>query len=188
MKFKLNTLAKCLFVSAAVLTSASALAEDVKQETEIIMIKQESGDSMANVSIDTNGEVIKLDVPFDAIHDKEKLKAAIADLPQEQQDLILMAMNKTPHVEHMTSGGHKVIQVDIESDGEHHWVSADGEVDQDVKVIKKVISLNGESDAMFIHADGDGDHLGDAVIHMIKKGSFTPEQLDQIQAALDSKR
>ncbi|QBY05893.1 hypothetical protein E2K93_16660 [Thalassotalea sp. HSM 43] len=200
---KLNTIKSMLVgtgLSAASLgllasvTSVNALAETVEQDVNVEIVAGE--DANADVTIIKDGQKTQLQLPKEALHDQEQLKAAIADLPEETQATILEAMGgmRMIHADH----DGKVIVVDktkvktLSDSEELEWVSEDGK-HKKIMVIQgsdvghhMVKNVDSESH-VFVHSDEEGGHAK-AIVMMLNKGKFTPEQLDQIQQALDAKR
>ncbi|KGJ98446.1 hypothetical protein [Thalassotalea sp. ND16A] len=215
MNKQLNTFSKTILATTLALglssfVATSAFAEDVEMEREIQII---SNDSMtAQVSIVNNGDVTEFEISTAALHDIELLKTEIADLPQESQDIIVESFGKMPKL-HRRHGGelhqqHEENVMVVEVDDvvrELEWISEEGADGDNARVVviemhddngekrhidKQVIHrvMRTDGDHVFIKADGDRDSHAKAIQHMLSRGKFSTDELDQIQQALDAKR
>lgn len=212
MNKQLNTINKTILATALAFglssfVATSAFAEDVEIEREIKVISNDA--KTAQVSIVNNGDVTEFEVSKAALHDIEQLKTEITDLPEETQDIILESLGKMPKLHKMHRDGlhqeHVMVVEDGDAVRELEWISEDGvdgdgakvmviemhgdngertHIDQ--KVIHKVMSHDG--DHVFIKADGDSGSHVKAIQHMLSRGTFSAEQLNEIQKALDAKR
>ncbi|OUS26339.1 hypothetical protein A9Q98_10840 [Thalassotalea sp. 42_200_T64] len=215
MNKQLNTLSKTILAITLALglssfVATSAYAEDVEMEREIQII---SGDAMnAQVSIVNNGDVTEFEISKAALHDIEQLKTEIADLPEETQDIILQSLGKMPKL-HRRHGGelhelHEENVIVVEVDDvvrELEWVSEEGVDGEIAKVMviemhddhgerrhidKQIVHrvMRTDADHVFIKADGDSGSHAKAIQHMLSRGKFSTDELDEIQQALDAKR
>ncbi|WNC70227.1 hypothetical protein RI845_08825 [Thalassotalea nanhaiensis] len=193
--FNKTFLATTLAFGLSTLAVAPSFAAEKELHRNIEVIA--SDDVNAQVTINVNGETSEYTLPREALHDPSKLKSAISDLPEEDQQLILESLGNMPKL-HEAHGENVMV---IKSGAEDiEWVSEDGEHkrvmviamdhnDSD-KVIHKVVhkEMPKDKNHVFVKADDlQGSHAK-AIKHLISKGKFTAEELNDIQQALDEKR
>lgn len=195
--FKQSTVAVLLSViGAASSMSALALTSPVVKEQRIEVISDSDHD--AKVFVISDGQDYKVDVSNDVLSDKDALENALSDLPDDIREKVVEQISKLHISDHM-------IKIGEGSDNETMFSWSGETVDKDVVVIeveqdgtsgiesgamiKKVLKkLNkGDSHKVFEFKLG-GKHKSEALVRMLDKGSFTVEELDKIQAALDAKR
>ena len=191
MKFT-KSLALTLSVVAGLGTSnaIAGTGKDYHMHKEVHQIKVEiDGEQGAHLFIDANGKKIEKMIPLDTFNDKEKLAEALSDLPEAEREKLLASLGnlsselhmvKHRHVEgeesstYFTESGEKVVVIDINSE----------ELGDDVtKVVKEFIHHDGEK---IVKIKRGGSSTG-ALLHMIKSGEFSKEELTQLQQALDEK-
>lgn len=188
-----------LLVSALALSIGSltpmAYAESSEQKKEIRIMSK--GNENAHVSIEANGELTELSLPKDALHDPEKLKAAITDLPKETQDMVLETLTNLPHlVKHDKTAQNTTVDVENEEfkwteDGAKHKNIMIVEIDDEhgKKTTKKLIhkSTDVEQKHLFINDEDTSNH-SEIIKHLIERGTFSSQELDELVKALDAKR
>lgn len=173
------------------ISSMSAIAMSKAErriEQKIEIVADDTKD--VQVFVSNNGNITELEVPQASLTDKAYLENALADLPSDLREKLVAQLSNI----HMDG---KVIKLNTAD--ANTWVEGDGE-----KVI--VLKSIGEGDAHTIAKEmvqqftvGDGKHkvfefkhgkkaTANTVMRLLEHGSFTPEELDKIQQALDAKR
>lgn len=178
-----NLLASTIVASLA-LTGAVIAEEEVKHKTIEIKAVQ---DQDVSVWVDADGNSQTLIFSPSEIMDADVLAAKLESLDPETRATVMDALQG---VSHMDSGERKVEKVFVMNKGEGQRIEFIGE-DQDVDV--EIIS-DGQHKVIrkhIIHGDdGEGILKGHTSVieGLIKRGEFTQDDLDKIQAALDAKR
>ncbi|QDP01216.1 hypothetical protein [Thalassotalea sp. PS06] len=197
-KQQLLSASVCAGLIALAMSPALQATETKEIEQEIEIIKEKGSD--ANVTVSENGNTTTLKLSDEALKDKAVLEQELADLPQETREVVMKALGKVAmvgngdgHVLHIESEhGEEAFEWVSEGDGANKVIVVDtisethGE-DHDVKIIKKVVHADSEGGPVFISANGEGG-AAKAIVHLLKKAELSPEELDQIQQALDAKR
>ncbi|TKB45814.1 hypothetical protein [Thalassotalea mangrovi] len=186
-----------LIAFAAAPLMVSAQSKDVEQEIEII--KEGSGD--ANVTVTENGNTTSLTLSDEALKDKAVLEQELANLPEETRNMVMKALGNVAvigdanaHVLHL-KGDHNENTFEWSSEDEGvkkvivvDTISETGGENNDIKIIKKMVHADGDAGhPVFISANGEGG-AAKAIVHLLEKAELSPEELDQIQQALDAKR
>ncbi|MCJ8320598.1 MAG: hypothetical protein MJK12_13250 [Colwellia sp.] len=179
-------------------SSLSALAMATEPNLELhekhVVMVEINGDENANIRVEVNGEVTDVIVPKIVLHDRVKLAEALSELPVEVREQLLSDLGNI----HLGDKMIKVHKFDGQSDV--NWVSEDGEhiviiesdsvegnhtvdIKQMVKRLKHRIS-----DKNTFVIKHDVKMKPDMLLSLIKDADFSPEELDQIQQAIDEKR
>ncbi len=153
-----------------------------------IDIKAENGQDVI-VWVKSDGNEQSVQVSVDELADSELLQAKLAIFDPDTRKTVLNALKGLDKAEH--DGQAEVEKVLLMKKANYHGVDfiAEGEHEVDIEVVqgdgKQIIRKH------IIHADGSDVALQshtDVITEMIKKGKFSPSELDTIQAALDAKR
>ncbi|WP_286261860.1 hypothetical protein [Thalassotalea atypica] len=162
-------------------------AHQLHKEVHQIKVEVDGGQD-AHLFIDANGKKMEKVIPMDIFHDQDKLAAALSDLPEQEREKLLSTLSKLSsdlhlvkhrHVEgedssFFTENGENIVVIDVDSE----------ELGDDVtKVVKKFIHHGGEKVVKVKHSGSSTQ----ALLHMIKSGKFSKEELIQLQQALDEK-
>ena len=179
--------------------SAIAMATDdglAEKHVEIHEIKVEvnKGED-TNVFININGELTEFSMDEADLTDKDKLAAALSDVPEELREKLIASLSNI----HMGEK-HVIVDIDGENFGETlNWVSDSGgervvvmefdhdDIDADGishKVMKQLLHKVGPHVMKFKH----GKITADSVIKMLSRSDFSVDELNEIQTALDAKR
>ena len=162
-------------------------------ETEIDISAQNDG--LAEVAINKNGKIIELELPKEILKDQKKLKAAIASLDEESQAVVLEALANVGDL-HKNKTQEKVVVKEVlivkdkATSEKIEWVDENGanEKQMVIEVDQSDATTMTKDKHVFISADDQKEGYTKAVLHMLKSGSFTKEQLVEIQNALDAKK
>ncbi|WP_371185297.1 hypothetical protein [Thalassotalea maritima] len=188
-----------ILATLAFTTSFTHAKDDVQLKMEIV----NDNSDYAQVIVVENGNTQNFEIPKDAIHDEEQLRAAVADLSKETQDLLIRTLTNMPVLEEvdgkkvMLMGKHKHVIKQGEEGEAFAWTSQLGDVDNvmvididtdgDTAKAKKFIKhINADKNFVVKFAD-NGSPVA-AITNILEHGTFTTEQLDEIQQALDKKR
>ncbi|WDE07473.1 hypothetical protein SG34_011625 [Thalassomonas viridans] len=182
---------------------ASALSAEPVVSAKAIKIKAGEGNN-ATIVADINGENFRVELPKEALHDKEALEASVAGLPEEVRETLLSTLSDIELGEHMV----KVKQVVVDTKGSAeglarlHVSGESGEervivvdIDKDelaaghYKFFESIDGLSGNKFSKVISGDHAGKVIGkDTIIRLLAAAELTPQELDEIQQALDDKR
>ncbi|TRX56946.1 hypothetical protein [Thalassomonas sp. M1454] len=183
----------CLSLCSAsllALTCNYVNAQEIEHEQEVRVIKLNA--NTAQVNIESNNKELKLTLPADALHDKDKLAQAIAELPEEDQKLILDSLTGLNELHHDSDDVVLKLPDDKEVK-EFKWVSDDGKQEKVMVVaIEKsegqTTNKGAEKHKFIIKSDSKQDGYVSAIKHILAKGTFSKEEIAEIQQALDAKK
>jgi len=182
---------------------ASALPAEPVASVKAIKIKADEGEN-ASIVADINGEDYRVELPKEALHDKDALAQALADFPEEVRETLLSTLPEIELGEHKMKMKHLVVESKESADGlaKLHVGSEKGEkrvivldVDKEGSALshhKFFESIDGLVGNKIIKIITDG-HTGkvvgkDTIIRLLSAAELTAEELDEIQQALDDKR
>lgn len=196
----MNKLKQLPLLGALAIFSAGSLAaysDDNVVVKEFKIEVEADSEKGAHVIVDGDVDHAVVKLSKEDLNDPAKVEAALADLPEETREKVSKALSN------IQMDGDKFFFT-IDDDSENQWISKSGEehmiiVDVDSEesadgsVIKKVIKKmahgahghDGEKVFKFKHS---GKSSTDILLHLIKKGDFSAEDLDKLQQALDEKR
>lgn len=189
-----NKLLSLVLAAAGAFASLTALAAVTDENVKIheLEIEADSEKGAHIIVMADDGTKLEKKMSFAELEDKDNLKALLVDLPEEEQQKILAALDKVQlgmnevviHKAGDDTHAKRVMVMNFDSDAEF---DSDIEIieDKQVKVLKKILRAGGDHKVIEIHKQGAGL---DAVLHLLKKGEFDADQLDKIQQALDKKR
>lgn len=180
------------FSVAGVLSSVSALAmtsdvKEVKHRIEVVADESEN----VRVFVSVNGDMTKVEVPKEALTDKDQLADALVDVPEEVKTKLIDQLANI----HMDDGMIKV-EAFVHGDEHNTWVNKDdehivivkaGDVAEGEEGAKRVIKRMKKGDKVFEFKTGGG-LSADTIIRLLGHGEFSSDDLDKIQRALDEKR
>lgn len=181
---------KQLFVPSLLLTtfmSYSTLAHHDIHEVNVNADKDG-----AFIVIESNGRVTETSLSMDELTNPEKLESLLSDLPEQDRSKVLSVIGDL-------SIDNKIIK--FSHGGDDNMVIVSGEKQDDViifdidkeavggdakKIVKRFVHKN--KDDIAIELDVLAGHSTNVLIDLIDNSSFTAEQLDALQHALDQKR
>ena len=178
------------------LQAVSTPHDEDKVKTKVFKIELDvDSEKGAQIMVDEDNNTQVVEISKEAMKDPAQIDAALADLPEETREKVKATLsgidmdgtgfvfkvddNNSEHWLHSVDK-EQVVVIDIDDenigDGEHHS-----------KIIKKVLA--GEGGAHKVIEFSHGGHLPTQhLIRMIEAGTFTQEDLDKLQSALDAKR
>lgn len=170
--------------------SLSLQAKQIEKEQEVRVIKVDA--KTAEVSIESENKNLQLMLPVEALHDPQKLALAISGLPAEDQKLILDVLGglNELHQEHTDIVAEHSEDKEV---SELKWISKDGQQEK-VMVIEveksagKTVDKTVEKHKFIIKSESEQDGYVSAIKHILAKGTFSKEELAEIQNALDAKK
>lgn len=180
------------FSVAGVLSSVSAIAmtsdvTEVKHRIEVVADESEN----VRVFVSVNGDMTKVEVPKEALIDKDQLADALVDVPEEVKTKLIDQLANI----HMDDGMIKV-ETFVHGDEHNTWVNKDdehivivkaGDLAEGEEGVKRVIKRMKKGDKVFEFKTGGG-LVADTIIRLLGHGEFSSDDLDKIQRALDEKR
>ncbi|WP_371379117.1 hypothetical protein [Thalassotalea aquiviva] len=199
---KLRTVIIGILVIASSVLLTPVNAKEVERMMEVSILATD--EQNAEVTIDKNGERFRINLPKAVLANKQKLQYAISQLPQSQQHMVMEALypaQKTdstqqkkievlkPYLDSfqwIEKGGSGINQQALDESAiiELSKNSSDGAKSK--KIIKKKMKLDGEN--VFITHQGQSAGSITMIKHLLKQGTFTSDELDEIQHILDEKR
>ena len=192
-KYSALSIALGLILTTALIspvTIAQERTETVKVKHKVIQVNQEN-ESPTTIEIEQDGNMQVIEISAEELADEALLNNKLSSLDKETRIIVMQVLSsKDKHFSSKGSGMHTrhkyemtVDDVDIDIDSDHD-VDIDIDSGHDVKHVKEILVIN----------DGDNvDFKGpmkahyQAIIKLIEKGKFTPDQLAEIQRALDAK-
>ena len=199
---------KALFaaiLSGYLIVTSSVIAGSDAQAT-IVEIRSDK-ENVTTVKVDSNGIEEMIELTPEELADDALLESMLGGLDEKTRNTVMQALQGTRH---MVDGSMDLSHFSEMGKGAKHKMvvinGGDGEVKHttdDVEVLLDFVSDQTSSDEEKVHKvvrkhviiDGavsaDTKVLrghSDVIARMINKGEFSQEELDTIQAALDSKR
>ena len=186
MKVKKHLVFSMALAAMGAIASISTLAAVTEDKVWLHEVNLEHGKSGAHIIIDNKGVRIEKSFSLEQLQDDEALHELLADLDDDKRSKIIETLKNIDHQGKMLTVAkgddvsvEKVIVLNSIKDVELI-------ADSDVKVIKKVLGGDKKHKIIQLHSKEGGSEK--AIVHLLKKGQFTQEQLDSIQQALDAKR
>ena len=194
MKKQTKTLLASMIAGYFALTGAVIADNDVS--TTKIEIRAEK-EELTTIKVNTDDVVETIELTPEELADDVLLEARLAGLDDKTRETVMQALAGTRHIvdgemdlthfAKLADGdNHKMFVINA---GEGHVVHATEDMDftfetasdLGTKVIRKHFVFGDDEDGVL------RGHSS-AIVKMIEKGEFSQEELDEIQAALDSKR
>lgn len=184
-------------LSGYLLAAGSVIAGNDVEPT-IVEIRANK-EQLTTVKVETNGIKEIIELTPEELSDEDLLESRLSILDDKTRDTVMQALQGTRHIvdgsmdfsrfeEMAKHGQHKMVVI---NGGDGHVAHTVEDVDVLVdfasnddkfhKVVRKHVIVDGmENTVLKGHTD--------AIVRLIEKGEFSPEELDSIQAALDAKR
>lgn len=184
----LSVLTTSTFAAYAPMGGEEVIVKEFKIEVDA------DTDKGAHIMVDSNGNHSVVELPKDALNDPEQIDAALADLPEETREKVKKALSGI----HMDGEG---FSFQVEEDVKKQWVSKSDNEHVIIVDIENEGDINGEVVKKIIKKIGHGEHgdkkvfefkhgkiSAESIVHLLKKGEFSSDDLNKIQQALDEKR
>lgn len=192
-------------LSGYLIVTSSVIAGSDAQAT-IVEIRSDKED-VTTVKVESNGIEQLIELSPEELADDALLESMLSGLDEKTRNTVMQALQGTRH---MVDGSMDLSHFSKMGKGAQHKVvvinGGDGKVkhtSENVEVLLDFVSDQAASDEQKVHKmvrkhviiDGtEGSDTtvlrghSDVIARMINKGEFSQEELDTIQAALDSKR
>lgn len=161
-----------------------------QHQTVEISIESDGKNEVADIVMNIDGEIIKIQLPKSVLKNKQALADALSDVPENIRENLI---NTLSAAHDNTTELHRVHEQNNESD--HQWMSKSGEkviiIDIDDSDGKKHIikqMMHGEEGSNAFFFSDEAGMSADMIIRLIKGANFSNEDLDNIQQVIDAKR
>ncbi|WDE09938.1 hypothetical protein [Thalassomonas haliotis] len=204
INFRSSSLALAMTLAGSTLsTQVSALP--VEFLSGVKEIKTTAGDdSDATIVANINGENFRIELPQQALEDKDALEAVLSGLPEDVREKVSTALADVELGAHKLKLKQLIVDAKVPTkglvklrlngdSGQERVIVVDvDEADQGLSHHRFFESLDDLSANKMIKIISDG-HQGRAVgketiIHLLSAADLTAQELDEIQQALDKKR
>lgn len=171
--------------------AADASEQAVKPQLHKIQIEVNDNE-MATIAISLDGELEQISLPKDALHDPEKLREALKDVPEAMKETLLATLSNL-HTESVQLH----MEYEYGENSEHHQHSGGEQMvfvtqDQSMADMQKHIVIQTSSgneveNDKFVFVN-NGGLSAEMIIRLIKNAKLSSQDLNEIQQALDVKR
>ncbi|WP_281561700.1 hypothetical protein [Thalassomonas sp. RHCl1] len=200
INFRSSSLVLAMTLAGLTLTTqVSALpAEPVTKVKEFKVKAGDGGD--ASIFANVNGEFIRVEVPKQALEDKEALEAALSGLPQDVRETVSAVLTDVEFGEdniklkklivEAKDAAKELVKVKLNGDsGEERVIVVDvDEAGHGLSHHKFFESVDGNKVIKIISGDKSKTVGKETIIRLLSAADLTAQELDEIQQALDKKR
>lgn len=184
-----TTLALAFSVLGAVSSmSAIAMSTESSKEHRIELIAD--GNKDIQVFINAQGDISEFELSPDTLKDPVALESALTNVPVEIRDKLVEQLQRIDI-------GANVIHIENSHEDISTWT--DGESEQifvfniddasNSNIAKKLVKkIKHDGEHKVINIERSGQVGADLIMKLLEKGTFTVDDLDSIQQALDAKR
>ncbi|WP_448565374.1 hypothetical protein [Thalassotalea ganghwensis] len=183
-----------LFSVAGATASMSAIAN--MSETKVFSHKIEIdslNDANVTVYVNSDGDTQEFIFSKDELENKADLEAALETLPDEIRDEVVASLTNIENADgliklHLGDSNHKVFNWVGGSDEKVFVIEKEslGELKDEIKQkVKKFHFITGDHD---IKVKDSATLQTDIIANLIKRGTFSQDDLNRLQQALDAKR
>ena len=184
-------------MSGYLLTAGSVIAGSDVQPT-VVEIRADK-EKLTTVKVESNGVEEIIELTPEELADDVILETRLSILDEKTRSTVLKALQGTRH---MVDGSIDLTQFAEMKKHGHHKVmvinSGDSHLAHNIEDLDTVVEFASNDDKFHkvvrqhVIVDGMDNTIlkghSDAIVRLIERGEFSPEELDSIQAALDAKR